>query len=96
MKEGPRTQTFKLGFVSCYDLKPIELCAISRGVHGSSWIGLRGFFDPIHHDGSKKIQPNPTHYINLTQLNPTHMGWVEPMSLTNFIIIIIKLSRKKI
>ena len=62
---------------------------IDRGVHGSGWVELRRFFDLTHHGGSKKIQPNPTHHINPTQPNPTHMG------LTNFIIIIIKLSRKK-
>ena len=43
----------------------------------------------------------PTHHISPTQPNPTHMGrvglgWVEPMGLTIFIIIIIinKLSKK--
>ena len=56
-----------------------------------AWIGLREFFDPTDHGGSKKIQPNPTHHISPTQ--PT--GWVEPIGWTNFIII-IKLSRKKI
>ena len=25
------------------------------GVHGSSWVRLRGFFDPTHHGGSKKF-----------------------------------------
>ena len=39
----------------------------SRGVHGSGWVGLRGFFDPTHHGGSKKIQPNLTHHISPTQ-----------------------------
>ena len=34
-------------------------------------------------------QPNPLH-----KSNPTHMGRVEPMGWTNFIII-IKLSRKQ-
>ena len=29
LKQGPRTQKFKLGFVSWYDLMPIELCAMS-------------------------------------------------------------------
>ena len=45
--------------------------------------------------GKKKIQPNPTYHISPTRPDPTHMGRVEPMGLTNFIIIIIKLSRKK-
>ena len=34
---------------------------IVRGVHGLGWAGLREFFDPTHHGGLKKIQPNPTH-----------------------------------
>ena len=55
-----------------------------RGVHGLGWVGLRGFFDPTHHGGSKKIQPNQTHHISPTQPNPNHMGRVEPMGLTNF------------
>ena len=45
--------------------------------------------------GQKKIQPNPTHHISPTQPTWVGLGWVEPMGLTNFIIIIIKLSRKK-
>ena len=59
---------------------PINLSK-SRGVHGSGWVWLSGFFDPTHHGWSKKF-------------NPTHMGRVEPMDL-KFFIIIIKLSRKK-
>ena len=52
-----------------------------RGVHGSGWVGLRGLFDPTHHSGSKKIQPNPSHKSNPTQLNPTQLnphgsGWI--------------------
>ena len=39
----------------------------TRGVHGSGWVGLRGFFDPTCHGGSKK---------NSTQPNLTHMGRV--------------------
>ena len=64
----------------------ITSTVIYRGVHGSSWVGVRGFFDQTHHGGSKKIQPNPT-----------HMGQVESMGWKNFIIIIIiiKLNRKK-
>ena len=42
-----------------------------RGVHGSGWVELRGFFDPTHHDRSKKIQPNPS-----LKFNPTHMDQV--------------------
>ena len=66
-----------------------------RGVHWSGWVKLRGFFDPTYHGGSKKIQPNPTHHISPTQLIWVRLGRVEPMGLTNFFIIIIKLSRKK-
>ena len=47
-----------------------------RGVHGSGWVGLRGFFDPTYHGGSKKIQPNLIHHISPTQPNLTHMGRV--------------------
>ena len=66
------------------------------------WVGLGGFFDLTHHSGSKKIQPNLTHHISPTQPNPIQSTWfglgrVEPMSLKNFIIIIIiKLSKKNI
>ena len=49
-----------------------------------SQVGLRGFFDPTHHGGSKKIQPNPTHHISSTQPTWVRLGWVEPMDLTNF------------
>ena len=67
----------------------------NRGVYGSGWVGFRGFFDPTDHGGSKKIQPNPSHKSNPTRPNPTHMGRVEPMGLTIYLFIIIKLSRKK-
>ena len=30
-----------------------------KGVHGSGWVGLKGHFNPTHHGGWKKIQPNP-------------------------------------
>ena len=46
----------------------------TRGVHGSGWVELRGFFDPTHHGGTKKIKPNPTHHINPTQPNPHGLG----------------------
>ena len=52
-----------------------------RGVHGSGWVGLRGFFDPTHHGGSKKIQPNPT-----------HMGRVEPMDLKILLLLLLLLN----
>ena len=38
-----------------------------KGVHGSGWVELRGFFYLTHHVGLKKIQPNPTYHISLTQ-----------------------------
>ena len=51
-----------------------------KGVHGLSWVRLRGFFDPIYHGEFKKIQPNPTHHKGSIQPNPTHvdqvgLGW---------------------
>ena len=52
---------------------------------GLGWVRLRGFFYLTHYGESKKIQPNLT-----------YMGRVGPMDWTNFFIIIIKLSRKKI
>ena len=55
-----------------------------RGVHGLDWFGLRGFFNPTYHGGSKKIQPNPTHHIS-----PTHMGRVKPMGWTIFIYLLL-------
>ena len=55
-----------------------------KNVHESDWVELMRFFDSTHYGELKKIQPNPT-----------HMGRVEPKSLTIFFIsIIIKLSRK--
>ena len=65
-------------------------------MHGSSWVGLRGFFDPAHHGGSKKIQHNPTYHISPTQPTWVGLGQVELMGLTNFFFIIIKLSKKNI
>ena len=49
---------------------------------------MRGFFDPIHHGGLKKIQPNP-HESGWVGLNP-RVGLIYL-----FIIVIIKLGRKK-
>ena len=43
-----------------------------KGVHGSSWVRLRGFFDPTYHGGLKKIQPNLSR-----KSNPTQPTWVE-------------------
>ena len=33
-------------------------------IRGVGWVGFKGFFNPIHHGGSKKIQSNLTHHIN--------------------------------
>ena len=65
---------------------------MGRGVHGSSWVGLGGFFDPTHHGGFKKIQPNPTHYKGTTQPKPTHIDWVEPMGWTIFFLLLLLLT----
>ena len=53
-----------------------------RGVHGSDWVRLRRFFDLTHPGGSKKIQPNPT------QPTWVGLGWVEPMGLTIFYLLL--------
>ena len=51
---------------------------IVKGVHESSWAGLRGFFYPTHHGWLfRQLQ------IQNICL-PTHMGRVEPMGWTNF------------
>ena len=47
---------------------------VVRGVHGSGWIGLRRFFDLIHHGELKKIQSSPTHHISPTQLTMGRVG----------------------
>ena len=60
----------------------------SSGVHGSGWVGLRGFFDPTHHGGSKKIQLNPTHHINPTQPTWVGLGRIKPMGLTNLLLLL--------
>ena len=58
-------------------------------VHGSSWIRLRRFFDLTLHGRLKKIQPNPNHYISLTQPNPHGSGRVEPMGWTIFKLLLL-------
>ena len=58
-------------------------------MHGSGW---GDFLTQPTMVGQKKFNPNPSH-----KSNPTHMGRVKPVGLTNFIIIIIiKLSKKNI
>ena len=47
----------------------------NKGMHGLGWVKLRKFFDPTHHGGSKKIQPNSTYHISSTQPNPYGSGW---------------------
>ena len=49
---------------------PIGVC---MGRVGSGW---GDFLTQSTMVGQKKIQPNPTHHINPTQPNPTHMGQV--------------------
>ena len=66
-----------------------------KDVHGSSWVGLRGFFDLTHYGGSKKIQPNPTqpnpsHTFNLTQSNPYGSGWTH--GLENLLLLLLLLN----
>ena len=64
----------------CMHLHTHMRVSVSKGVHELSWVGLRGFFYLTHHDESKKIQPNPTHHISLTQLTWVELGRVESMS----------------
>ena len=57
----------------------VFLTLLSMDVHGSSWVGLRGFFDPTctMMSQKKKIQPNPTHRIS--PMGWVGLGRVEPM-----------------
>ena len=68
-------QIIKLIFetVNAKNFKPINGNAIMLGNFQlwCAWVGLKGFFDPTRHGGSKKIQPNPTYYIS-----PTQPTWV--------------------
>ena len=59
-------------------------------MHGSGWVGLRGYFDPTYHDGSKKF--------NSTQLTWVGLDRVKSYGLDKFFFItfIIKLSKKYI
>ena len=52
---------------------------ISKGVHESGWVKLRGFFNPTHHGGLKKIQPNATHHKGPTQPMWIGLDWVGPI-----------------
>ena len=48
-----------------------------RSVNVSAWVGLRDLFNPIHHGGLKKFQPNPIYHRvqpNLRKSGWTH-GW---------------------
>ena len=49
-----------------------------KGVHWSSWVGLRGFFwtQPTIVGFKKKKKIQPTQPIIGVQLNPHGMGWV--------------------
>ena len=62
---------------------------VTRGVHGSGWVELRGFFDPTRHDKLKKIQPNPTHHISPTQPIWVGLGRVEPMGWIIFLLLLL-------
>ena len=61
--QGNKKEYNKRILVSTFSLSWFVLV---RDVHGSGWVWLRGFFDPTHHDGLKKIKPNPTHHISPT------------------------------
>ena len=71
-----------------------------RSVHGSDWVELKEFFLPNSPWWVKKnsTQPNPSHKSNLTQPNARVSGWTYGLDkfIIIIIIIIIKLSRKKI
>ena len=63
--QGNKKEYKKRILISTFSLSWFVLV---RDVHGLGWVWLRGFFDPTHHGGSKKIQPNPT------QPNPHGLG----------------------
>ena len=77
LQNGVSTVSFSKDQIYPNGIISLLVTAGTRGVHGSSWVRLRGFFDPTHHGGSKKFQPNPSLKSILT-----HMGRVEPMGLT--------------
>ena len=65
---------------------------MSRGVHRSGWVSLRGFFDQIHHSGFKKF--NPTKPIIGDQPNPHESGWIglNPWIVQFFFILLLLLN----
>ena len=61
---------------------------VCMGRVGSGWGDILAWWVK-----KNSTQPNPTHHISPTQLTWVGLGQVEPMDLTNFFIIIIKLSK---
>ena len=57
-----------------------------KGVHGSSWVELRGFFNITHHGGSEKFNP--------TQMSWVGSGWTH--GLDNFFLLLLLLNWPKI
>ena len=88
------TPIYVISYIQC--LFGYCLLLKTRDVHGLGWVRFSGFFDSIHHGGLKKIQPNPTHHVNPTQLTWVGLNpWVGQIFII-IIIIIIKLSKKNI
>ena len=58
-------------------------------MHGWDWVGLREFFDPTHHGGSKKIQPNPAHHISPTQPTWVGLGRIEPIGWIKLLLLLL-------
>ena len=67
------------------NLKLLESQQI-KGVHGSSWVELRGFFNITHHGGSEKFNP--------TQMSWVGSGWTH--GLDNFFLLLLLLNWPKI
>jgi len=72
------------------------LCIGGKCVHELGRVGLKGFFNPTHYGGLKKIQPNPTHHKGTTQPNPTHIdrvgsGWTHRLDSYLFIYLLLLL-----
>ena len=65
-------------------------------MHGSGWVGLMSFFNPIYHGGLKKnpTQPNPSQGSNSTCVDRVRLDWTIFFKIT--IIIIIKLNIRTI
>ena len=61
-------------------------------MHGSGW----GDFDPTHHGGSKKIQPNPIHHISPTEPNPHGSGWTHVFDKLLLLLLLLNWVEKNI